>query len=186
MIESGKQLIGFDLVETGISESGSDSNVGARLLLKFAIILHQPIISRASSPSLPLYNSIKEPEFAVYQSHRVSVDDRVGRSVFAGNDSRRTDCSSLSGRYHLYRRIIGVEHVCYYGKNKEIYYSKALLIAGLVWTRMPYFEWLVFVFAFLAFLEYQAKLSPEIGFSTDHIVFNGLFKKKYPWYRSAR
>ena len=69
----------------------------------------------------------------------------------------------------------------YYGSNKEIYYSKALLIAGLVWTRMPYFEWLIFVFAFLAFLEYQAKLSPEIGFSTDYIVFNGLFKRKYPW-----
>ncbi len=34
MNESGKQLIGFDLVETGISESGSDSNVAARMLLK--------------------------------------------------------------------------------------------------------------------------------------------------------
>jgi len=74
----------------------------------------------------------------------------------------------------------------YYGRNKEIYYSKALLIAGLVWTRMPYFEWLIFVFAFLAFLEYQAKLPPEIGFSTDHIVFNGLFKRKYPWSSVSR
>jgi hypothetical protein len=66
-------------------------------------------------------------------------------------------------------------------RHKPVFYSKALLIAGLVWMRMPYFEWLIFVFAALAFLEYQAKLAPEIGFSTDHIVFNGLFKRKYSW-----
>lgn len=69
----------------------------------------------------------------------------------------------------------------YFKSDKEIYYSKALLVAGLVWTRMPYFEWLVIVFAFLAILEYQAKLPPEIGFAQDHIVFNGLFRKKINW-----
>ena len=69
----------------------------------------------------------------------------------------------------------------YYKLDKEIYYSKALLIAALVWMKMPYFEWLVFVLPVLALLEYQAKLSPEIGFSDDKIVFNRLFKKKYPW-----
>lgn len=68
-----------------------------------------------------------------------------------------------------------------YRYDKEIYYSKALLIAGLVWTKMPYAEWLVVVFALLAILEYQAKLSPEIGFSPDRIVFNNLFRKKYSW-----
>lgn len=67
------------------------------------------------------------------------------------------------------------------GEVREIYYSKALLIAGLVWTKMPYMPWLVIIFVLLAFLEYQAKLSPEIGFSTEHIVFNGLFKKRYSW-----
>jgi hypothetical protein len=69
----------------------------------------------------------------------------------------------------------------YYRTDKEIYYSKALLIAGLVWTKMPYFEWLVIVFAFLALLEYQAKRSPEIGFADDHIMINRLFKKKISW-----
>ncbi|MBO9572267.1 MAG: hypothetical protein J7497_08685, partial [Chitinophagaceae bacterium] len=59
----------------------------------------------------------------------------------------------------------------YYKNDKEIYYSKALLIAGLVWTKMPYFQWMIAVFALLAILEYQAKLSPEIGFSDDHIIF---------------
>ncbi|MEP7258674.1 MAG: hypothetical protein ABI687_09800, partial [Flavitalea sp.] len=63
----------------------------------------------------------------------------------------------------------------------EIYFSKALLIAGLVWTRMPYFQWLVAVFALMAILEYQAKHSPEIGFSPDKVVFFGLLRKKYSW-----
>ena len=69
----------------------------------------------------------------------------------------------------------------YYRTDKEIYYSKALLIAGLVWTKMPYFEWLVIVFAFLALLEYQAKRDIEIGFADDHIMINKLFKKKIRW-----
>jgi hypothetical protein len=77
--------------------------------------------------------------------------------------------------------LLGWNAFVYYRTDKEIYYSKALLIAGLVWTKMPYFEWLVIVFAVLAILEYQAKVSPEIGFSTDHLVFNGLFRKKYQW-----
>jgi hypothetical protein len=77
--------------------------------------------------------------------------------------------------------LIGWNMYVYYNRDKEIYYSKALLIAGLVWTKMPYMQWLIAVFALLAILEYQAKLAPEIGFSSDHIVFNGLFKKKYNW-----
>ena len=69
----------------------------------------------------------------------------------------------------------------YYRTDREIYYSKALLIAGLVWTKMPYFEWLIIVFAFLALLEYQAKKAAEIGFADDHIMINKLFKKKVTW-----
>lgn len=69
----------------------------------------------------------------------------------------------------------------YYRTDREIYYSKALLIAGLVWTKMPYFEWLVIVFAFLALLEYQAKKPVEVGFAEDHIMLNKLFKKRISW-----
>jgi hypothetical protein len=68
-----------------------------------------------------------------------------------------------------------------YRTDKEIYYSKALLIAGVVWTKMPYFEWLVVVFAFLALLEYQAKKPVEVGFADDHIMINRLFKKRIRW-----
>jgi hypothetical protein len=69
----------------------------------------------------------------------------------------------------------------YFKTDRQIYYSKALLIAGLVWTKMPYFEWLVIVFAFLALLEYQAKRATEIGFAEDHIMINKLFRKKVLW-----
>jgi hypothetical protein len=69
----------------------------------------------------------------------------------------------------------------YFKTDKEIRYSKALLVAALVWMKMPYFQWLLIVFAILAVLEYQAKLSPEIGFSPDLVVFNRLFRKKYSW-----
>lgn len=66
-------------------------------------------------------------------------------------------------------------------EDTEIYYSKALLIAGLIWTKMPYFEWLIFVLVALALLEYQAKHPLEIGFSPALIVFNTLVKKRYSW-----
>lgn len=65
--------------------------------------------------------------------------------------------------------------------DTTIYYSKALLIAGLVWMKMPYGEWLLFVFIALALLEYQAKLPLEIGFSGKEIVFNSLLKRRYSW-----
>jgi agmatinase len=39
MLESGKKLLGFDLVEIGIGESDWDSNVGARVLFKLCNLL---------------------------------------------------------------------------------------------------------------------------------------------------
>ncbi|MBC7826289.1 MAG: hypothetical protein H7122_00980 [Chitinophagaceae bacterium] len=66
-------------------------------------------------------------------------------------------------------------------KGKKVYYSRALLIAALVWMKMPYFQWLSFVFIILALLEYQAKYAVEIGFADNEIKFNTLLKKKYSW-----
>jgi hypothetical protein len=66
-------------------------------------------------------------------------------------------------------------------RNKKVYYSRALLIAALVWMKMPYFQWLAFVFIMLALLEYQAKYSIEIGFSDKEVLINSLFKKRYQW-----
>lgn len=66
-------------------------------------------------------------------------------------------------------------------KGRKVYYSRALLIAALVWMKMPYFQWLTFLFIILALLEYQAKYALEIGFSDKEIVINSLFKKRYAW-----
>lgn len=65
--------------------------------------------------------------------------------------------------------------------KKKMYYSRALLIAALVWMKMPYFQWLAFVFIILALLEYQAKHATEIGFADKEILINSLFKKRYQW-----
>ena len=66
-------------------------------------------------------------------------------------------------------------------KHKKVYYSRALLIAALVWMKMPYYQWLSFVFIILALLEYQAKFAVEIGFSDNEIKLNTLLKKRYRW-----
>ena len=66
-------------------------------------------------------------------------------------------------------------------KKRKVYYSRALLIAGLVWMKMPYFQWLAFVYIILALLEYQAKYAIEIGFSDNHILINSLLKRRYRW-----
>jgi len=65
--------------------------------------------------------------------------------------------------------------------GKDVSYSKALLISAIIWTKMPYGQWLIFVFVLLAFLEYQARLPLEIGFSSKQVVFNSLIRKKYAW-----
>jgi hypothetical protein len=66
-------------------------------------------------------------------------------------------------------------------KKKKVYYSRALLIAALVWMKMPYLPWLAFPLIILALLEYQAKHATEIGFSDQEIMINSLLKKKYQW-----
>jgi hypothetical protein len=66
-------------------------------------------------------------------------------------------------------------------RGRKVYYSRALLIAALVWMKMPYWQWLAFVFIILALLEYQAKYAVEIGFSDEQIVINSFFKRRYRW-----
>lgn len=76
---------------------------------------------------------------------------------------------------------IAIYNVAQQAKKRKVYYSRALLIAALVWMKMPYFQWLVFLFIILALLEYQAKYAIEIGFADNEIVINSLFKKRYTW-----
>lgn len=65
--------------------------------------------------------------------------------------------------------------------GQKVYYSRALLIAALVWMKMPALQWLFFLFVILALLEYQAKYAVEIGFGENHILMNTLIKKRYNW-----
>ena len=64
---------------------------------------------------------------------------------------------------------------------KKVYYSKSLLIASLIWLKMPYGQWLFILFVVLGLLERQAKSSTEIGFDEEQIVFNTLLKKRISW-----
>ncbi|HMF70432.1 MAG TPA: hypothetical protein VK616_03100 [Flavitalea sp.] len=65
--------------------------------------------------------------------------------------------------------------------QESVRYNRALFLAAIVWTVMPYFQWLIFVFGFLGLFESQAKFPLEIGFTDKQIVFNSLIKKKYTW-----
>jgi hypothetical protein len=77
--------------------------------------------------------------------------------------------------------IVVVYNLVQSSRGRKVYYSRALLIAALVWMKMPYWQWLAFIFIILALLEYQAKYAVEVGFGDDHIVINSLFKRKYRW-----
>jgi hypothetical protein len=66
-------------------------------------------------------------------------------------------------------------------RPEKIAYNRALFFAAIVWTVMPDFQWLVFVFGFLGLFEFHAKFPLEIGFTDKQIVFNSLIKKRYTW-----
>lgn len=60
-------------------------------------------------------------------------------------------------------------------------YNRALFFAAIMWTIMPFFQWLIFPLGFLGLFEFQAKFPLEIGFTDKQIVFNSLIKKRYTW-----
>ena len=66
-------------------------------------------------------------------------------------------------------------------KGKEMKFRNWLFIAGVCWVGMPYLQWLVLFFIVFAVLESQAKYPLEIGFYTDGVIVNTLFKKKFSW-----
>jgi len=46
---------------------------------------------------------------------------------------------------------------------------------------MPVLEWVGLPVLLLALLEKQARFALEIGFTSDRIVFNTLFKRRFRW-----
>lgn len=68
-----------------------------------------------------------------------------------------------------------------YRKQKEMQFRNWLFAAGIFWIGMPYLQWLALLFFIFALLEAQAKYPLEIGFYSEGVVLNMLFKKKFPW-----
>ena len=66
-------------------------------------------------------------------------------------------------------------------KNEKVVFSPLLGIAGFGLIVLQPFNWLGIVYLALAALERYAMLPQEIGFSADHIRFNGWPEKKYTW-----
>jgi hypothetical protein len=66
-------------------------------------------------------------------------------------------------------------------KGKEMHFRNWLFVAGIFWISMPYLSWLALPFFLFAWLEAQAKYPLEIGFYSEGVLLNSLFKKKYPW-----
>ncbi|MFI5152939.1 MAG: hypothetical protein ACHQET_06360 [Chitinophagales bacterium] len=76
---------------------------------------------------------------------------------------------------------IGIIQNLVQSRQQRIRYKIPLLLSGLFWIGMPWLNWFSVIFFLLAFLEYQAKYPLEIGFSTDRIVINTLFPRRYSW-----
>lgn len=65
--------------------------------------------------------------------------------------------------------------------GQQVRYRYWLLLAGLGWLGMSFLPWLGILFFFQSFLEHQVKRPLEIGFSSDRVVINTLFKQNYAW-----
>lgn len=63
------------------------------------------------------------------------------------------------------------------------YYSRALMIAGIIWFALPvgYFALLGAIFILLSLVEKYSKANLEIGFDNNNVVINTLIKRSYQW-----
>jgi hypothetical protein len=66
-------------------------------------------------------------------------------------------------------------------KGEELRFRNWLFVAGLFWLGMPYFQWMCIPFVIFALLEAQAKYPLEIGFHSEGVVINTMFRKNIPW-----
>lgn len=66
-------------------------------------------------------------------------------------------------------------------KERNVLFSRTLLIAGIVWLSIPSLLWMSFPLIGLGLLEKLAKSDLEIGFASREIVFNSLFKRRFSW-----
>jgi len=78
--------------------------------------------------------------------------------------------------------LLGLCVNMYASKNgKVLRFRNWLLAAALFWLGMPWMQWMFIPFIFFALMEAQAKYPLEVGFSSEGVVLNAIFRKKYPW-----
>jgi len=78
--------------------------------------------------------------------------------------------------------LIGLSINIYASRGKkQLYFRNWLFATGLLWLGMPYFQWMFIPYVIFALLESQAKYPLEIGFYSEGVVINTIFKKKIPW-----
>lgn len=66
-------------------------------------------------------------------------------------------------------------------KKENVHFFLLLVFAGFGLISIEPYNWIGFIYLIMAYLEKYALLASEIGFSRDHIRFNGWPEKKYPW-----
>lgn len=66
-------------------------------------------------------------------------------------------------------------------KKEKVHFFLLMMISGFGLISIHPFQWVGLIYLLMAVLERYALLSPEIGFSRDHIRFNGWPEKKYAW-----
>ena len=66
-------------------------------------------------------------------------------------------------------------------KDKMVYYRFGLMFAAWGWFVTPTGRWISIIYIIACFLEKPIKVSPEVAFDGEEIVFNSFPQKKYTW-----
>jgi len=61
------------------------------------------------------------------------------------------------------------------------YYRFALMASAFGWFVVPGGMYIAIIYIIALFFEKSMKLTPEIAFDAEEIVFNGLIRKRYSW-----
>ncbi len=79
--------------------------------------------------------------------------------------------------------IIGWWSFCGWQQNRGLtpYYRFALMFAAWGWFVIPSGLWIAIIYIVACFLEKPVKVSPEVAFDNNEIVFNNFPQKKYTW-----
>ncbi len=66
-------------------------------------------------------------------------------------------------------------------KGKLVFYRFGLMFAAWGWFVLPSGKWISIIYIIACFLEKPFKVSPEVAFDSEEIVFNSVPQKKFSW-----